>query len=208
MTGERVWSFRTLRGSVHVAPTELRIHHRVTDTLAGGLTAIAAGRFPPIAWNAGWSALALAFALASVGAELAWSDGATLQLILAALGAVAVFGGGTLSMLRRRAKTIPLADIVHVSFDDGELVVVSENGGGATSAERGSDAGTHRLGSWNFGWGGSDERTETTLYPLDDRERADAALALRLRGVDLRGVTDDPVVSRTVIDARKTELVN
>lgn len=82
-----------------------------------------------------------------------------------------------------RRETVPLRAVKHVYFDDDEVIVVHE-----------SDDD-------------EDEITETEVRPRSDEARADAALALRLRGVDVRGGDEDDAVSPAAIDAPKTELL-
>ncbi|EMA67685.1 hypothetical protein C461_08159 [Halorubrum aidingense JCM 13560] len=180
MTATDTWAFETTRGSVLVGPSELRFRHGVTGALAGSFAALAAGRLPPVVRHGGWPGLALVTALATVAMEWAWSDGVTVQLVLGLLGVVAVFSGSLVSAIRLGADAIPLRTVEHATFEDGTITVA------------------HRT---------DDDLTERTIRPRNDAERADAALALRLRGVTLRGIADDEAVSRTVVDAPKTELV-
>ncbi|QAU13798.1 hypothetical protein EKH57_14295 [Halorubrum sp. BOL3-1] len=91
-----------------------------------------------------------------------------------------------------------LRDVRHVAFGGDEVVVVAYD----DCDEDGDDEGP-----------ATDEedddpkRAETRIRPVDDAARADAALAFRLRGIDLRGVESDDAVSRTAVDAPETELV-
>jgi|AntRauMinimDraft_4_1070384.scaffolds.fasta_scaffold00046_43 hypothetical protein len=180
MTATDTWAFETTRGSVLVGPSELRFRHGVRDTVAGSLAALATGRLPPVIRHGGWSGLALVMAVATVAMEWAWSDGMTAQLVLGLLGVITVFSGGLITSLRPGADAIPLRAIEHTTFEDGAIIIAYRT---------------------------DDDQTERTIRPRNDAERANAALALRLRGVTLRGIEDDEAVSRTVVDAPKTELV-
>ncbi|WP_418286623.1 hypothetical protein [Halorubrum sp. DTA46] len=182
MTDEHTWAFRTASGSVRVAPSELRVHYGVVGTFTGSAAALAAGRFPPVVRRAGWPATAALMALITVAMEWSWNDGATVGLFLGLFGLVTVLGTGVVSAVRRRIDGIPLRDVEHATFEDGTVVVTYRDE---------SDGDTKSL----------------TLRPRDGTARADAALALRLRGVELRGAADDEAVSRTVVDAPETELV-
>lgn len=182
MTDEHTWAFRTASGSVRVAPSELLVQYSLVDTLAGSAATLAAGRLPPVVRRGGWPAIGGLLALLTVAMEWSWNDGMTTGLLLGLLGFVTVLGTGVISAMRRRLDGIPLRDIEHAAFEDGTIVVTYRD-------EPEGDA------------------ESLTLRPRDDAARADAALALRLRGVELRGAAEDDAVSRTALDAPKAELV-
>ncbi|EMA64718.1 hypothetical protein [Halorubrum lipolyticum] len=186
MTRERhagAWSFPTARGSVRVAPGELRIRRGVLRTVAEAGRSLAAGRLPSALRDVGWTGILAVTAIAPSAVEWLLAGGGSAQTAFGVLGLLTAVSGVAVSVARERTATVPHRDIEHVAFDDGELRIVHRNGEG------------------------DDERETETVRPLDDAARADAALALRLRGVDLRGVEDDDAVSRTVVDAPKTELI-
>ncbi|WP_233125149.1 hypothetical protein [Halorubrum sp. SD683] len=91
------------------------------------------------------------------------------------------FAGVCVSAVRNARTEIPLRDVRRAEFRDGDVVVVHEDEDG--------------------------DAVETAFRPRSPAARNDAALALRLRGVDLRGADDADGVSRTVVDAPETELV-
>lgn len=150
------------------------------------MRALAAGRAPPAFRDLSWTGVAGLTAVATTATEWFLSGGGTVQLGLGLLGAVTAVGGGVVSAARDRTTTVPLRDVDHVAFADGELVVVHRDGEG--DSEEG-------------------DRGEERIRPIDDAARADAAVALSLRGVELRGAEDDEAVSRTVVDAPKTALL-
>ncbi|GAB7008681.1 hypothetical protein [Halorubrum trueperi] len=191
------WSFTTVRGRVHVAPDELRVHRKVTRVARSVPRALAAGRFPRVVRSVGWTGILAVMTLASAAPGLIFDDVGTGSLFLPALSVLTAIGGVAVAVARNRRTAIPLDDVDHVAFEDGALVIVHADGddGDGDEGEKGEKTGD----------GGGRDRTR--VRPLDDDERADAALALRLRGVDLRGVEDDDAVSRTVVDVPKTELV-
>lgn len=182
MSRSSAWSFATARGSVRVAPDELRIRRGVTRTVAEAGSALAAGRLPSALRDVGWTGIAAVTAVVPAAVEWLLQGGGTVQTTFGLLGLLTAVGGVAVSVARERTAAIPLRDIEHVAFDEGELAIV------------------HRSEA-------DDERERERVRPLDDAQRADAAVALRLRGVDLRGVEDDEAVSRTVIDVPKTELL-
>ncbi|WP_144923483.1 hypothetical protein [Halorubrum salsamenti] len=178
------WSFATARGSVRVAPAELRIRRGVVRTVAEAGSALAAGRLPSALRDVSWTGVAAVTAVLPSLIEWLLEGGGGVQTTLGALGLLAAVGGVAASVARGRTTAVPHRDIEHVAFDDGDIVIVHREGRGA-----------------------DDDESETeTVRPLDDAARADAALALRLRGVELRGGEGDEAVSRTVVDAPKTAL--
>jgi len=181
------WAFETLRGSVRVAPDELRIRRSVLGTITGSVRALADGRTPLAFRDLGWASVAGLTTVTTAATEWVLGEGGTTQLWLGALGAVAAVGGVVASAASARTTTVSLRDVERVSFEDDGLVVVHR-----ADADGGEDDGP---------------KTER-VRPTDDAARADAAVALRLRGVELRGVEDDEAVSRTVVDAPKTALLS
>ena len=183
MSRSRTWSFATARGSVRVAPGELRIRRGVTRSVAEAGSALAAGRLPSALRDGGWGGIAALAAIVPAAGEWFLTGGGTAQATIGLLGLLTAVGGVAASIARERTTTLSYRAVEHVAFDGGELAIVhrSEDGDG--------------------------ERETETVRPRDDAERADAAVALRLRGVDLRGVEDDEAVSRTVVDAPKSELL-
>jgi hypothetical protein len=113
--------------------------------------------------------------------EWLFRGGGSAQTALGLIGLITAVGGVATSVARERTATVPLRDVEHVGFDEGEIEVVYRDD--------------------------DDERETETVRPRDDEERSDAAVALRLRGVDLRGIEGDEAVSRTAVDAPKTELL-
>lgn len=193
MSRSGTWSFATASGRVRVAPDEIRIRRGIADTLRGVLRALAAGRFPRALRDIGWPGGGAVLALGGLVPNLLWDDVGAIgagDLLVAGTGLLVAVGGVALTIARRRRVAIPLDAVDHVAFEDEELTVVYDDG---------SDGGD--------GNATGDGETRETLRPRDDDERADAAVALRLRGVDLRGVDGDERVSRTVVDAPETELV-
>jgi len=181
-SGHDAWAFETVRGSVRVAPAELRIRRGVARTVSEAGRALAAGRLPSALRDIGWTGVVAVTAIAPTVIEWILEGGAA-QTTLGALGFLIAVGGVAVSVARERTATISHRDIDHVAFDDGELVIAHRS-----EEEDG-------------------ERETDTVRPRDDAARADAAVALRLRGVELRGVEDDEAVSRTVVDAPKTTLL-
>ena len=191
--GRGAWAFETVRGSVRVAPDELRIRRGVVGTLTGSVRALADGRTPLAFRDLGWASVTGVTAVMTAATEWFLGEGGTTQLWLGALGVVAAVGGVAASVARARTATVSLRDVEHVTFEDEELVVVHRD----DEDDGDGDAND-----------GDDEGPETErVRPTDDAARADAAVALRLRGVELRGVEDDEAVSRTVVDAPKTALL-
>jgi len=182
MSRSSAWSFATARGSVRVAPGELRIRRGVSRTVAEAGSALAAGRLPSALRDVGWAGAAALTAIVPTVIEWLVEGGGSAQTTVGLLALLTAVGGVATSVARERTTAVAYRDVEHVAFDDGELAVV------------------HRSGD------GDGERETETVRPRDDAERADAAVALRLRGVDLRGLEDDEAVSRTVVDAPKSEL--
>lgn len=185
MDQSSAWVFRTTRGSVYVGPGELRIRRSLADTLSAAVSAVAGGRFPSAVRDVGWSVVAALVALGTVTTEWYVTAETTVQLFIGLSGALVALGGSLVSAARNRTATIPNGAIARVTFEDDALVIVHAAGEDTDDADS----------------------TEETVRPLDDDQRADAALALKLRGLDLCGVTADGPVSRTVVDAPETELV-
>ena len=127
----------------------------------------------------GWSAVAGGIALC--GALLEWFGGSGGGFETAAFALVTAFAGVGVTALQNARVDVPTRDVRHVAFRDGDVVVVHAGDGDGTS--------------------------ETALSPRSPADRNDAALAFRLRGVDLRGAEDADGVSRTAVDAPETELV-
>jgi hypothetical protein len=182
MTRSGTWSFATTRGTVRVAPGELRIRRGVARSVTEAGSALADGRLPSALRDVGWTGIGAVTMLVPPAVEWLLWDGGGTQATVGLIGLLTAVGGVATSVAGERTATIPLRDIEHVDFDKDEIEVV------------------HRSGD-------EDERETETVRPLNDGERSDAAVALRLRGVDLRGVKEDEAVSRTVVDAPKTELL-
>jgi hypothetical protein len=190
-SGRGAWAFETLRGSVRVAPDELRIRRGVVGTLTGSVRALADGRTPLAFREVGWAGVAGLTTVATAAMEWFLGGGGTTQLWLGALGLVATVSGVAASAANARVTTVSLRDLEHVTFEEDELVVVHRDGDESDEDGDGDD----------------DEPETERVRPIDDEARADAAVALRLRGVELRGVEGDEAVSRTVVDAPKTSLL-
>jgi len=191
------WSFATVGGRVRVAPDEIRIRRGVVDALRGVPRALAAGRVPPELRDVGWSGVGAVLALGSLVPNLLWDDVGAIgagDLLVAGVGLLAAVGGVAVTIARRRRVAIRLDAVDYVAFEEEELVVVYDGDGQGDGNGEGDG-------------NGKGDDTRETLRPRDDGERADAAVALRLRGVELRGVDGDERVSRTVVDAPETELV-
>lgn len=199
MSRNGTWSFATASGSVEVAPDEIRVRKRVPKVLFASARAIRQGRLPPVARHVGWSEIGAAFTALGALLQYAWSSGVALSVTgLGLAGAVASLGAAT---VRSRRTDVPLRDVRHVAFEGDEVVVVYDE------RDEGGD-GTDGEGPATYDEADEDaERTETRVRPIDDATRGDAALAFRLRGVDVRGVEEDDAVSRTAVDAPKTELL-
>lgn len=191
------WSFATLTGRAEVAPDEIRVQRRVRTVVGNGARAVRSGRFGALADAFGWAGVGAALTVLGAVPRLLSAGGGDEAVWLTGLAALTVAATVAASVARGRRTTVPLRAVDHVEFDDEALVVVHE------------EVADGRFGGWwaSDGSGGSADRTETEVRPLDDAARTDAALALRLRGVDCRGVEDDDAVSRTAVDAPKTELV-
>lgn len=182
MSRSGAWTFATARGSVRVAPGEIRIRRGVTETVAEAARALAAGRLPSALRDVGWTGIGAAAAVVPSAVEWLVQGGGIAGTAVAILGLLTAVGGVAASVVRERRTAIPLRDVEHVAFDDGEIEVVHLEGD-------------------------DDDRAAETVRPRGDAERADAAVALRLRGVEVRGIEDDEAVSRTVVDAPKAELL-
>ncbi|WP_200531876.1 hypothetical protein [Halorubrum sp. LN27] len=195
------WSFATVTGTVAVAPDEIRIRRRIRTTAVRAGRSLSRGRVAPVVDAVGWSGVGAAFTvLGALPRLLSLGDGSE-ALWLTALGVLTVTATLAATALQGRRTTIPLRAVERVEFDGDEVVVVHEEADDGWFDDRFSD--------W-WGSGDSDgdgDPTETRIRPLDDGERSDAALAFRLRGVDLRGADEDEAVTRTAIDAPKTELL-
>ncbi len=198
MSRSGAWSFATLTGRAEVAPDEVRVRRRVRTIVANGAKAVRSGRFGALADAFGWTGVGAALTVLSAAPRLLSAGGGDETVWLTGLAALTVTATLAASVARGRRVVVPLRTVDRVEFNDDTLVVVHE------------EVDDGRFGGWVGGddSGGSTDRTETEIRPLDDAARADAALALRLRGVDCRGLEDDDAVSRTVVDAPKTELVN
>ncbi|MFC7325472.1 hypothetical protein ACFQMF_12875 [Halorubrum rutilum] len=181
MSRSGTWSFATARGTVRVAPGELRIRRSIAQTVTESGRALADGRLPSALRDVGWAGIGAVTMLVPPAVEWLLRGGGA-RTTVGLIGLFTAVGGVATSVASERTATIPLRDVEHVDFDEGEIEIV------------------HRSGD-------DDERETETVRPLNDEERSDAAVALRLRGVDLRGVKEDEAVSRTVVDAPKTELL-
>lgn len=184
MSRSGTWSFATVRGSVRVAPDELRIRRGLAQTVAESGRALAAGRVPSALRDVGWTGIGAVAMVVPPAVEWLLQGGGSVQTAVGLIGLITAVGGVATSVARERTATVPLRDVEHVGFDEGEIEIVYR------SEEDGDD-----------------ERETETVRPRDGEERSDAAVALRLRGVDLRGVEEDEAVSRTVVDVPKTELL-
>ena len=181
MSRSGTWSFATVRGGVRVAPDELRIRRGLAQTVAESGRALAAGRVPSALRDVGWTGIGAVAMVVPPAVEWLLRGGGSAQTALGLIGLITAVGGVATSVARERTATVPLRDVEHVGFDEGEIEIVYRDE--------------------------DDERETETVRPRDDEERSDAAVALRLRGVDLRGVEEDEAVSRTAVDAPKTELL-
>ncbi|MBP1901138.1 hypothetical protein J2744_000796 [Halorubrum trapanicum] len=179
MTRTGTWSFATTAGRVEVAPDEIRVRRRVGRTCREVARSLASGRLPSVGRDVGWSGVGAA--ISALGMLLEWTGEPGTGVGVAAFGLATAFAGVGVSALQNARTEIRLRDVRHVAFRKGDVVVVheSEDGGAA----------------------------ETALSPRSPAARNDAALAFRLRGVDLRGADDAEGVSRTAVDAPATELV-
>ena len=187
MTRDGTWSFATATGSVEVAPDEIRIRRRLRAVVDHTGRALAHGRIDALTDAFSWSAVgAMLTVIAAIPRLLSVGDG-TEALWVAGLAGATVVGTLSMSIAQGRRTTVPLRAVEHVEFGGDAVVVVHE----ADDEEDGAD----------------DEPTETRIRPRSDAARADAALSFRLRGVDVRGVDADDAVSRTAVDAPKTELL-
>jgi len=191
------WSFATATGTVAVAPNEVQIRRHLWTAVDHAGRALANGRIGPVVDAVGWSGVGAALTvLGALPRLLSVGDGGE-ALWLTALAGITVIGTLAAAVVGNRRATIPLRAIERVEFDDEGIVVVHEEDDDGWFGERWGRSGSD----------GGDDPTETRIRPLDDAERSDAALAFRLRGVDLRGAEADEGVTRTAIDAPKTELL-
>ncbi|MDB2223312.1 hypothetical protein PM076_08135 [Halorubrum ezzemoulense] len=179
MSRTGAWSLPTAAGRVAVAPGEIRVRNRPDRMCVEGLRALANGRAPSVGRDVSGSAVAAA--IAALGTLLEWVGSGGTGGGIAAFGLVTGFAGVCVSAVRNARTEIPLRDVRRAEFRDGDVVVVHEDEDG--------------------------DAVETAFRPRSPAARNDAALALRLRGVDLRGADDADGVSRTVVDAPETELV-
>ncbi|WP_164471117.1 hypothetical protein [Halorubrum sp. CSM-61] len=191
------WSFTTATGTVTVAPDEVRVRRRLRTASVHAGRALSRGRVAPVVDAVGWSGVGAALTvLGALPRLLSVGDGSG-TVWLTALAALTVAGTLAATVLQGRRTTIPLRAVERVEFDGDEVVVVHEEADDGWFGKR-----------WGRGESGGDaDRTETRIRPLDAVERSGAALAFRLRGVDLRGAEADEGVTRTAIDAPKTELL-
>jgi hypothetical protein len=178
VTRTGTWSFATTAGRVEVAPGEIRVRKRAARVAETTVRAIAKGRMPPVGREVGWSAVASGIALC--GALLEWFAGSGEGIEVAAFALVTALAGVGVTALQNARVDVPTREVQHVDFRDGDAVVVHEEDG---------------------------DEAETVLRPRSPEARNDAALAFRLRGVEVRGADDAEGVSRTVVDAPKAELV-
>ncbi|GAB6878138.1 hypothetical protein JCM17823_04120 [Halorubrum gandharaense] len=177
MTTNSVWTIRTTDGTLYVGPSELCIRRTVGGWVAGVRSALRGGE-SPFDWTTTLSGVGM-FLLLVFGMVLSGLPFGSLLAgtLIVAVGVVSLFQSLGVRFGRDRTVTVPATEIDHVEFHDGRLTVSGTDGN-----------------SWD-------------VTPATDAERADAAVALRLRGFELRGAEEDDAVSRTVIDAPPTELV-
>ncbi|ELZ57224.1 MULTISPECIES: hypothetical protein [Halorubrum] len=186
MSRDGTWSFPTATGGVEVAPDEIRVRRRLRPAADHAGRALANGRLGALTDAFGWAGVGALFTvLSAVPRLLSVGDGSE-ALWVGGIAAVTVIGTLAASVGENRRETIPLRAVERVEFDGDGIVVVHEPDDADDSA------------------GGL---AKTEIRPRSDDARADAALALRLRGVDIRGVDGDDAVSRTAVDAPKTELL-
>jgi hypothetical protein len=178
VTRTGTWSFATTAGRVEVAPGEIRVRKRAARVVETSVRALASGRAPPVGREVGWSAVASGIAL--FGALLEWFAGSGEGIEVTAFALVTALAGVCVTVLQNARADVPTRDVRHVEFSDGDVVVVREEDG---------------------------DEARTVLRPRSPEARNDAALAFRLRGVEVRGAADAEGVSRTVVDAPKAELV-
>jgi len=179
MSRNGTWSVPTAAGRVEVAPGEVRVRKRPARVCVEGVRALANGRAPPVGRDVSGSAVAAA--IAAFGTLLEWGGDDGTGVGVAAFGLATGFAGVGVSAVRNARTEIPLRDVRHADLAEGDVVVVHEGEDG--------------------------DAVETTFRPRSPAARNDAALALRLRGVELRNAGDADGVSRTVVDAPATELV-
>ncbi|WP_050034044.1 hypothetical protein [Halorubrum halophilum] len=197
MSRSSAWSFATATGTVAVAPDEIRIRRQLCTAAVHAGRAISRGRVAPVVDAIGWSGIGAALTVLGALPRLLSLGGGSGTVWLTALAALTVTGTVAATVVQGRRTTVPLRAVERVEFDDNEVVVVHEEPDDGWFGDR---------------WGSDDsdgdaDRTETRIRPLDDAERSDAALAFRLRGVEIRGAEEDEGVTRTAIDAPKTELL-
>ncbi|TKX61307.1 hypothetical protein EXE48_09745 [Halorubrum sp. ASP1] len=178
MTRTGTWSFATTVGRVEVAPDEIRVRKGLARVAETTVRRLASGRAPPVGREVGWSAVAGAIALLGALIELAAGSGEGIEVAGFAL-ATALAGTGVTALQNARVE-VSTRDVQYVAFRDGDVVVVRDDDG---------------------------DEGETVLRPRSPAARNDAALAFRLRGIEVRGAADAEGVSRTVVDAPKAEPV-
>ncbi|WP_139042963.1 hypothetical protein [Halorubrum tropicale] len=164
-------------GRVEVAPDEIRVRKGLARVAETTVRRLASGRAPPVGREVGWSAVAGAIALLGALIELAAGSGEGIEVAGFAL-ATALAGTGVTALQNARVE-VSTRDVQYVAFRDGDVVVVRDDG----------------------------DEGETVLRPRSPAARNDAALAFRLRGIEVRGAADAEGVSRTVVDAPKAEPV-
>ncbi|ELZ40186.1 hypothetical protein [Halorubrum tebenquichense] len=184
MSRDGTWSFPTATGHVEVAPGEIRVRRRLRTAVDHAGQAFARGRLGPLTDAFGWTGVGVLFTLLGAVPRLLSAGSGSEPLWAGGIAAVTVIGTLAASIAGNRRTTVPLRAVERVEFGGDEVVVVHE-------PDDGED----------------DEPTETEIRPRSEDARADAALAFRLRGVDVRGVDGDDAVSRTAVDAPKTELL-
>ncbi|TKX87815.1 hypothetical protein EXE43_01205 [Halorubrum sp. SS5] len=178
MTRTGTWSFATTAGRVEVAPGEIRVRKGLARVAETTVRRLASGRAPPVGREVGWSAVASGIAL--LGALIEWVAGSGEGIEVAGFALVTALAGVGVTALQNARAEVSTRDVRHVEFRDGDVVVVHDDDG---------------------------DEGETVLHPRSPAARNDAALAFRLRGIEVRGAADAEGVSRTVVDAPKAELV-
>ena len=122
MSRSRTWSFATARGSVRVAPGELRIRRGVTRSVAEAGSALAAGRLPSALRDGGWGGIAALAAIVPAAGEWFLTGGGTAQATIGLLGLLTAVGGVAASIARERTTTLSYRAVEHVAFDGGESI--------------------------------------------------------------------------------------
>lgn len=177
MTTNSVWTVQTTDGTLYVGPSELRLRRTVGGWLAGVRSAVRGGE-SPLDLKATLSGVAMFLLLVSGMFFSGLPFGSLLAgSLIVAAGLMSLLQSFGLRFVHDRTVTVSATEVDHVTFDDGRLTIYRTDG------------------------------DSVDVTPATDDERADAAVALRLRGFELRGVEEDEAVSRTVIDAPATELV-